>query len=200
MGTIIHGNSNFGFAPIVTESTGGTKSFGTPVMLPGMVSATIEVEQSSNDVYADNIVWHNLKGAKVRTATASFRYIPEEYATYLGYKKADNGGYSDTGSFATHCIFFETLAEDSDGNEIPRLHFIYAVRASTPTVESNTDEDDVEAAEIEVNYTATASDIALDADGIGVQYFYIDRTTENATLFDTFKSAVILPTSAVTSA
>lgn len=194
MGKIIHGNKNFGFAPI-TE-TGGVYSFGTPVMIQGLVNATIEVEQEDTNIYADDKVFCRVKGAKVRTATVTFRNIPAAYATYLGFVANQNGTYTDTGTFANHCIFFETEEEDCEtGLSTQTLHYLYNVQGSEPTQESATDEDEVEAAEIEVEYSATDSPFVVDDNGKYVQYGYITRDETNKTLFDTFQSAVILPNS-----
>lgn len=193
MGQIIHGNKNFGFAPI---TSGETPAFGTPVMVPGLVSAEIEVDQEDTNIYADDGTFCVAKGAKVRTATVTVRNIPAAYLPYLGFVAQANGGFADTGVFANHCIFFETGGENCEtGTTSRRLHFLYSVKASEPTWESSTDEEEVEAAEIEIDYTATESAIAKDANGNAVQYFFIDRTEENATLFDSFTTAVILPTS-----
>lgn len=196
MGKIIHGNKNFGFAPIISEQD--VRSFGTPVMVPGLINATIEVDQEDTTIYADDASYCVVKGAKVRTATVAFRNIPAAYASYLGFKPTDNGGFTDTGTFATHCIFFETNEEDcEDGSSNPTLHYLYAVKGSEPTQESSTDEEEVEAAEIEVEYSAATSSFVVDVDNEYVQYFKITRTAENAALYDTFKTAVILPTSEV---
>ena len=193
MGQIIHGNKNFGYAPIVTAND--TKSFGTPVLIPGLVSVNAEVEQEDTKIFADNDVWCVAKGAKTRNITATFRNIPAAYAPFLGFKLQANGGFADTGTFADHCIFFETNGENcEDGSKSRRLHFFYCVKASEPTQESSTDEEEVEAAELEVEYSGQTSDFVVDDDGDAVQYFYLDRTAENATLFDSFTTAVILPT------
>lgn len=192
MGKIIHGNKNFGFAPI-TEA-GGTYSFGTPVMIPGLVSAEVEVEQESSSVYADDKEFCRVKGAKVRTATVTFRNIPAAYAPYLGFVQNDSGMFTDTGVFANHCIFFETEEEDCDtGLSTTTLHYLYNVQASEPTQESSTDEDEVEAAEIEVEYNAADSQFVVDDDGKYVQYGYITRTAENSAVYDTFTTSVIKP-------
>lgn len=189
MGKIIHGNKNFGYAPI------NNGAFGTPVMIPGLVSVEIEVDQETTAIYADDAVFCNVKGAKVRTATAAFRNIPEAYAEYLGFNAESNGMLVDTGTFAPHAIFFETTEEDcATGTVTQTLHYLYNVIASEPTFESNTDEEEVEAQEIEVTYNANTSTIALDSNGAGVQYGKITRTEANATAYDAFTSAVILPT------
>jgi len=197
MGKIIHGNKSFGFAPIVA---GTPNTFGTPVMVPGLVETTIEVEQSTNEIYADDHVFCSVKGAKVRTATVSFRNIPAAYAPYLGFKQNANGSFTDTGTFANHCIFFETEEEDCEtGLSTTTLHYLYNVQASEPTRESQTDEEDIEAASIEVSYTANDSSFVVDDAGAYCQYMYITRSSENASLYDTFNSAVILPTDVITS-
>ena len=196
MGKIIHGNKNCGYAPI--ELNGSIYSFGTPVMLPGLVEANIEVEQSTTNIYADDTVFCTVKGAKVRSANLKFRNIPASYAPYLGFVANANGEFTDTGSFANHCIFFETEEEDCDtGVSTTTLHYLYNVQGSEPTHESKTDEDEVEAAEIEVEYSALDSQFVVDDSNNIVQYGYITRTNINKNLYDTFKSAVILPTDSI---
>ncbi len=193
MGRIIHGNKNFGYAPILSND--GVLSFGTPVMLPGMVSSTIEVEQEATNIYGDDKVYCVVNGAKVRTAEIVLRYINEEYAQYLGYKLNANGMLTDTGSFPNHCVFFETEEQDCDtGLSTRTLHYLYNVMASTPSKESATDEEEITAEEITVSYSANDSAFVVDDDGNHAQYGYITRTDENAEVYDNFINAVILPT------
>lgn len=197
MGKIIHGNENFGYAPIIV--TDEQSSFGTPVMLKGMVSSSIEVEQSTTNIRADDTTYCMVKGAKVRTAEVGLRYIDKEYAQYLGYKLNDNGMLTDTGEFPNHCIFFETIEEDCEtGSSTRTLHYLYNVVASTPNVETATDEEEIEAVTLSVNYNAKESTFVVDDDGSYVQYGYITRTDENASVYDTFKQAVLLPTTEIT--
>lgn len=196
MGKIIHGNKNFGYAPI-TDDGAGNLSYGTPVMIPGLVSVEIEVDQSDTNIYADDKIYCVVKGAKVRTATVNFRYIPAAYAAYLGFVQQANGMLADTGSFANHCIFFETEEEDCEtGDTTKTLHYLYNVKGGEPAFESNTDEDEVEAREIEVSYSAQESTFVTDAAGNYLQYGYITRSNTNAGLYDAFETQVILPTDA----
>lgn len=197
MGKIIHGNKNFGYAPInVSES--GEMSFGSPVMLKGMVSSNIEVEQDTTNIYADDGTYCMVKGAKIRSAEIGLRYIDKEYAQFLGYKLNASGMLTDTGYFPNHCIFFETSEEDCDtGISTRTLHYLYNVMASAPTVETSTDEEEVEAVELSIEYSSSESGFVVDDDGVPVQYGYITRTEDNASIYDTFKTNVILavPTS-----
>ena len=194
MGKIVHGNKNFGYAPITIN--GNTYSFGTPVMLEGLVGATIEVEQEDTNVYADDVKYCIIKGNKVRTANVQLRYIPSSYAQFMGYKLNANGSLTDTGAYPNHCIFFETEEEDCEtGTNTRTLHYLYNVKASTPTIETATDEDTIEASTIEVAYGVNDSQFVVDDDGTLVQYCEITRTSANANVYDTFTSAVLLPTS-----
>lgn len=195
MGKIVHGNRNFGYAPINESS--GTYSFGTPVMLPGMVSSTVEVDQDSSKIYADDKTWGVIKGAKVRSAEMAFRYIPSAYLEYLGFKKNANGMLTDTGKFPNHCIFFETKDTDDDGTATYTLHYLYCVKGSEPTQEHSTDEDEIEAEEPTISYDASESEFVVDDDGEFVQYAEFTRTEENASVYDTFKTKVILPTDSI---
>lgn len=195
MGRIVHGNKNFGYAPIVYDDDTQTYSFGDPVMLAGMVSSSMEVEQEDNSIYADDKTYCVIKGAKVRTLEVSLRYIPSSYAQFLGYKLNDNGFLTDTGIFPNHCLFFESEEEDCDtGEATTTLHYVYNVKGGEPSKETATDEESVEAQEITVNYTAMDSTIAVDDDGVAVQYGYVTRTEDNADVYDTFKTVVLLPT------
>ena len=193
MGKILHGNKSFGYAPIL--ESGGVYSFGTPVMIDGLVNTTIEVEQEDTDVYADDTKYCIIKGVKVRTASVVLRNIPKAYAEYLGYKLNANGSLTDSGTFAGHCIFFESEEEDcSTGEATTTLHYLYNVKASTPTLETATDEETIEAREITIEYSANDSQIAQDDDGNYVQYMELTRTSASEALYDTFKTKVILPT------
>lgn len=195
MGRIVHGNKNFGYAPIISDGA-GNYSFGEPVLLPGMVSSSMEVEQEDTSIYADDKTYCMIKGAKARSLEVNLRYIPADYAEYLGFKQNDNGMLTDTGIFPNHCIFFESEEEDCDtGEATTTLHYLYNVKGGEPSKETATDEDEVEAQEITVTYSAMDSAFVVDDDNDYVQYGYITRTEENASMYDTFKEVVLLPTS-----
>lgn len=196
MGKLIYGNQNLGYAPIVNSQ--GAYSFGTPVILKGMVSASADVEETSNNIYADNKVYCVLAGAKTTSLTAVVRYITEAYAQFLGFKLEDNGMLVDTGDKPNHCLFFETLERDCEtGEETKTLHYFYNVKAIQPNIETSTTEEEVEGAELSIEYTGLVSEFVLDTDGKKVGYGKITRTDANKALYDTFTTAVILPTSTI---
>lgn len=196
MGKIVHGNKNFGYAPI--NVVGSTYSFGSPVMLPGMVSSSMEVEQSNTSIYADDKTYCNVKGAKARSIEAVFRYITSAYAEYLGFHVNANGMVTDTGSFPNHCIFFESEEEDCDtGEHTTTLWYIYNVVGSEPSRETNTDEEEVTPQDITVNFSASDSQFVKDDQNEYCQVGYITRTEANKNVYDTFTTTVLLPTTLI---
>ena len=196
MGKVIHGNKNFGYAPINVD--GDTYSFGSPVLLPGMVSSSMTIESSDNTIYADDIQFCIVKGAKVRSLEIVLRYISAAYAEYLGFKQNDNGMLTDTGTFPNHVIFFESEEEDcATGKTTTTLHYLYNVKGSEPAKETTTDQEEISAQEITVAYKALDSQFVTDDDGAYVQYGYITRTDENANVYDTFTTNILLPTSQI---
>lgn len=191
---IIYGNRDFHYALIdLTDPLNPV--FSTPKPLYGMRGFTMEVEQAVNRVFADDVTFANLRGAKVRTAEATFTYIPDTYATdCLGFKANASGLITDTGTFENHCIFFTSTVMNADTNEETRaLHILYSVQAGEPSKETATQEDETEAGEVTIAYEAKESGFVVDEDGLPTQYAYIVRDTTNATLFDTFKTEVLLP-------
>ena len=193
MGKIIHGNKNFGYAPIIENL--GSYSFGTPVMLPGMVSSSAEVEMSDTKIYGDDKVYCVVHGAKARNLSIVFRYIPSAYAQYLGFHLNAQGMLTDTGEFPNHCIFFETEEEDCDtGVTTTTLHYFYNVKGGEPSKDTNTDEEEITPQELPVEYSALESVFVKDDQNNYVQYGYVTRTSGNAAVYDTFTTTVLLPT------
>ena len=194
---IIYGNDNFGYALIDTSEE--TPKFSAPVMLPGMISSKIEVEESSTKIAADNTTFAIIAGAKVRSAEATVTYIPEQYYTEcLGYVENANGMITDTGKKKVHCFFFTSTEMNAvTGEETQTLHYIYDVTASEPALETSTTEDEVEAAELTITYESKKSDFVKDDEDKLVGYGRLTRTEQNKTWFDTFKTKVLLPTDKV---
>ena len=194
---IVYGDKEYYYAKIKTDDD--SPSFDTPVRIYGMRGFSSEVEQEDTPIYADDMVYATIPGVKTRTGEATVLYVPSDYAQMaLGYVKMTNGMLVDTGEKQTHCIFYVQNARHADTGEITQIiHYYYAVTASEGEIETATIEDEVEANEMTIAYTCANSAIAKDSQNNGVAYGKIMRTTENATLFDTYKTTVLLPTSTV---
>lgn len=199
MGRIVHGNKNFGYAPI-NVSEQGEYSFGDVVMLPGMVSSSMSVEQEDNSIYADDKTYCIIKGAKIRNLEVTLRHIPASYAAFLGFKINENEMLTDTGIFPNHCLFFESEEEDCDtGEATTTLHYLYNVKGGEPSRDTQTDEEEVDAQDITVTYGCMDSAFVVDDDNTPVQYAYVTRTAANAATYDTFTEAILTPSTTFTS-
>lgn len=196
---IVYGCQNFCAIPFVT--TQNQRSLGTPIDLSdmGLVNVDPSLTEELTKVYADNKLWARLKGNKEYTVPFSFRYLSARYLEYLGFKVSDaNGGVSDTGSYPAHGICYESLEyDDETGEETRTLHYYYNAVAAQPQKAYATKEEAIEAGEISVEFSCTDSEFIVDEDGKKVGYFEITRTAENAALYDTFKTAAILPTTEI---
>lgn len=195
---IVYGDKEFYYA-LLKDGSSGTKEFDTPVRIPGMRGFTSEVEQEDTQVYADDMIYATIPGVKSRTGEATVLYIPSAYAVAaLGYKKMTNEMLVDTGVKQPHCIFYVQDARNADTGEITQIiHFFYNVTASEGEIETTTVEDEVEVNEMTISYTCANSAIAKDSEGNGVAYGKLVRSETNATLFDTYKTTVLLPTATV---
>lgn len=195
---MVYGNKEAYYAPITNK--GSAPAFGTPVRDYGLVSTSITNEQSDTAIYADDTTYFTVSGAKTVTAEITKLSVDDDFAEdHLGYKAMANGMIVDTGVKAPFCYFWVETVVNEDGTTAPMITYLYNCMATEGDVESNTMEDEVEAKEMTLNLTCTPSTVALDAAGTGngVTMARITRTAENATLFDTYKTKVLLPTDTV---
>lgn len=190
----IYGTENFGYAEIV--DTAGVLSFGEPKFIKHATNASMEVERSDKAIYADNKKVYSAPGRKVRSATMTVLYVPISYrVAALGAIQAANGMTTDSGRPKNHCFFFETREVDtSTSAETRTLHYLYDVLAKEPTLETETEGEEITESSLEIILEAKESAIALDEEGNPVQYGSIIRTDANAALYDSFTTQVILPT------
>jgi hypothetical protein len=191
MERVVHGIAQAGWAPIEDGV------IGTPSMIPGAKSASVEAETTEKVIYADNIKYFMVSGNTTVTPSLTVLRVPKEYAQYaMGWNLMANGMITDTGIRKAHVLFYVNEVETDEG-PTKELHYFYNVKAGDGTVESATDEDEITEQELEIPLTAIASGIAVDDAGAPVTHASIVRTTENAALFDEFITRVLLPTDTV---
>ena len=183
----------FGFAKIEGNA------FSSPVIYEkNIISATSTVEQGSKTVRADGIAKMIIKGSKNRILETTVLKVSKDYAELaLGFKSTLNGGLTDTGTNTSHCVFFMTEETSESNVSTDVIHYFYNVSASTPSEEFVQNEDEVSVSQLVIPYSAIPSDIALDKDGVRCAYFKLVRDETNKTLFDQYKTKVILPTDTI---
>lgn len=198
MGKIHYGIKKAGYATIdMTDPNAPV--FSTPIALPGAINASGTVEESTNKIYADDVVHCITRGAKVRELEVTFIQLTRQYVVdCLGAYENANGMQTDTGTPKRHCFFFVTTDYDcGTGVETPSLHYFYDCLGQRPGIDTKTKEEEVEANEIVFSYECVDSVVAKDDLGRPVQYGIIVRDETNATMFDNFMNEIILPTTEI---
>lgn len=164
----------------------GTVSFGTPVAMPGAVSLSLDANGEPSNFYADGYAYYTISNNMGYEGDFELALIPETFRTDVLKEELDTNkvlvenANVETANFA---LLFEF-----DGDVKKIRHVLYNCAASRPSIESQTNEDEIEVQTETLALTATPL-----ANGY-VKAKTGDDTTD-AVYTDWYKS-VYLPTSA----
>lgn len=139
---IKYGLKNVYYAKI-TEGTGGTITYGTPVRIPGAVSMSLDAQGEISKFYADNIVYYQTASNNGYEGDLEIALVPESFRTdILGEVKDATTGIIAEYSNVQPSSFALLFQFEGDVNEIK--HVLYNCTATRPGVEGNTKEENVE--------------------------------------------------------
>lgn len=141
MSKIKYGLENVYFAPR-TEAEGGTVSYGTPVAVPGAVTASVSNNINSNTFWADDGPYFVTNDKSNKTIDLEVADIAREIMTeYLGYVKAQGGGIIETDQAVNKpfALLFQILTDES-----ARKFCYYNCTASEGDEDHSTKEDSIE--------------------------------------------------------
>ena len=146
-------------------------------------------DQGSKKVYADSRTHMTLMNAKnVSIEIDNYQYNEGE-RKQMGYTLA-NGGYVDTGIHPTFDAQRILTVQSEDGTTTQQLEVYYGCTSGDYTESDDEDEDEINPKV----YTRTLSVAGKDFEGFGhATKFLIERTTENAAIFDTYKTKILTP-------
>jgi len=181
---ITHGSEQIG---MTTKGTDGTTSF---VNSTGVQKFAPTVDQDSKQIYADATTHMSLVNPKTLTIEMDNLQYNEAEMAQMGYKLV-NGGYVDGGSYPTFDIQRILTVQSADGTTTQKLEVYYNATSTAYTESDDEDEDEINPKV----YTRTLTVAGRSFDGVGnVKQFIVERTTENAAIFDTYKTKVLTPT------
>lgn len=184
MAKVKFGLSNVYIAPR-TEGEEGAITYGTPVKIPGAVSASIEAESESSTFYADNIAYYIANSKTSKTIDLEVADIPRAILTgYLGYVEAEGGGILETSNPNTpkFALLFQV-----ETDEKARRFCYYNCTAVESDEEYNTTEDTTEPTTSTLSVTS-----AGDPDGEGNVFFKNISETGDAN-YSAFFTTVVAP-------
>lgn len=173
-----------------TISDNGDVSFGTPVPMPGAVSLSLDANGEPSNFYADGYAYYTISNNMGYEGDLELAMIPESFRTDVLKETLDTNkvlvenANVETANFA---LLFEF-----DGDVKKIRHVLYNCAASRPSIESQTNEDEIEVQTetLSVKATPLASGYVKAKTG--------DDTTEK--IYADWYNAVYLPAAAAEAA
>lgn len=177
---ITHGTEEVTF----TGATGDDVVFST-----GVNRFAPSVKQDSKKIYADAAAHMTLMNAKeVTIEIDNYQYNDGEYLQ-MGYTKV-NGGQIDTGIHPTFDAQRLLTVQSKDGSTTKKLEVYYGCTSADYTESDDEDEDEINPKVYTRVLTVAGKDFATYGHATK---FMVERTAENATTFDKYKTKVMTP-------
>ena len=138
---------------ILTVEEDGTFSFGAPVAMPGAVSLSLDANGEPSNFYADGYAYYTISNNMGYEGDLELAMVPESFRTDVLKEALDSNkvlienANVETENFA---LLFEF-----DGDVRKIRHVLYNCAASRPSIESQTNEDEVEVQTETLSLTAS---------------------------------------------
>jgi len=171
---------------LLTFNAQGTPVFGTPVHIPGAVSLSLEANGEPSIFYADGYAYYTVSNNQGYEGDLEIAMLPDSFRTDVLKETMDSNSVlieDATVETAAFALLFEF-----DGDQKKIRHVMYNCTATRPTIESATNEE-----EIEVK-TETLTIKASPLEGGYVKARTSDNT--NATAYNNWYSSVYMPQNA----
>ena len=171
---------------LLTFNAQGTPVFGTPVHIPGAVSLSLEANGEPSIFYADGYAYYTVSNNQGYEGDLEIAMLPDSFRTDVLKETMDSNSVlieDATVETAAFALLFEF-----DGDQKKIRHVMYNCTATRPTIESATNEE-----EIEVK-TETLTIRASPLEGGYVKARTSDNT--NATAYNNWYSSVYMPQNA----
>lgn len=174
---------NVHYAKLIKNEETGAITFATPVAMPGAVSLSLDPNGEPSVFYADGYAYYTISNNQGYEGDLELAMVPESFRTDILKESLDNNNVLVEDATVETEAFALLFEFDGDVKQI--RHVLYNCTAARPTIESSTNEE-----EIEVK-TETLSIKAAPLSGGFVKARTSDTTSEAA--YEGWYSAVYLP-------
>lgn len=174
---------NVHYAKQTKNEETGAVTFATPVPMPGAVSLSLDPNGEPSVFYADGYAYYTIANTQGYEGDLELAMIPESFRTDILNETMDSNSVLVEDATAGTQPF--ALLFEFDGDKHGIRHVLYNCTAARPTIESSTNED-----EIEVK-TETLSINASPLSGGYVKARTSDTTSETA--YENWYKAVYMP-------
>ncbi len=167
----------------------GANGGSTVTYSTGIQKFAVSVDQDTKDIFADARTHMTLLNPKKLTIEIDNLQYTGDEMEQMGFAQLQPGAFTDSGSYPTFAVQRILDVLDENGEETKRLEVYYGVKSGTYTESDDEDSDEINPKV----YTRTLTVAGYDfGDGV-IKQLIVDRTTANATVFDSYKTKIITP-------
>lgn len=172
---IRYGLCNVYYAKLIDDNT-----YDTPISLPGAISISLKKSGNDQPIYADNVLFYDLRSNNGYTGDLEMSVIPDSFKIdILGEEIDDNGVQSE--NTENQGSLFALLFEFS-GDQLHKRHVFYRVHADRPDIASSTtnEKTKVESEKLSISCYASAGSGFL-KDRVKAS---VDNSTEHVAIYN----------------
>ena len=174
---------NVHYALLLTNEEGKT-TFATPVPMPGAVSISLDPNGEPSIFYADGYAYYTISNNMGYEGDLELAMVPDSFRTDVLKESLDGNNVLVEDASVETANFALLFEFDGDVKKI--RHVLYNCSAARPTIESSTNEDEIEV------QTETLAITASPLEGGYVKARTSDSTSDTA--YSQWYEAVYMPT------
>lgn len=173
------------FSKITEMSEAGLPTYGTPILVPGAVSLSMDNDSTSDPIYADGIVYYTPAGASSYSGTLEDLHFSKEVLKEIfNWVEDTNGNLVEVDDGTNE--FGVQFAVDSDDGEV--YFTLYRCSATKPNSNFQTKESSATINNESIDITI--SPITL-SDGRNIVKSFAEK---GATNYSTYMNKIVVPT------